>query len=113
MNPRVKVADAGVFLPASQGLRGCLQVPGDKSISHRAVLLGAVSLGPVAVDGFLCSEDTMATVAAVRALGVEIREHGGGLVVHGHGWDGRLSGCCQGLWLPASSYAFLPATLAF
>jgi 3-phosphoshikimate 1-carboxyvinyltransferase len=88
MSPRVKAADAGLFLPASQGLHGCLQVPGDKSISHRAVLLGAVSSGPVAVQGFLCSEDTMATVAAVRALGVEIHERGGGLVVHGHGWDG-------------------------
>jgi 3-phosphoshikimate 1-carboxyvinyltransferase len=74
-------------MPAVQGLRGALQVPGDKSISHRAVLLGAVSSGPVAIEGFLRSDDTLATVAAVRALGVEVEELGHHLVVHGDGWD--------------------------
>jgi len=63
-------------------------VPGDKSVSHRAVLLGSVNDGPVSVSGFLRSADTLATVAAARALGVEIEEEGSDLVVHGQGWDG-------------------------
>ncbi len=78
----------GLFLPATGGLRGTVKVPGDKSVSHRAVLLGAVNDGPVAVSGFLRSADTLASVAAVRALGVEVEERGEDLVVHGQGWEG-------------------------
>jgi 3-phosphoshikimate 1-carboxyvinyltransferase len=76
------------FLPAAQGLRGTITVPGDKSISHRAVLLGAVNSGPVSVTGFLRSADCLASVAAVRALGVRVEEQGDDLVVHGTGWEG-------------------------
>jgi 3-phosphoshikimate 1-carboxyvinyltransferase len=53
---------------------GHIGVPGDKSISHRAVLLGAVSEGETRVEGFGRSEDTESTVAAVRALGVDVAE---------------------------------------
>ena len=49
-----------------------LEVPGDKSISHRAVMLAALSNGPCVLKGFLASEDCLCTVAAMRALGVEI-----------------------------------------
>lgn len=77
------------FLPATDGLRGTVSVPGDKSISHRAVLLGAVNSGPLRVRGFLPSADTAATVAAVRALGVTVEEPAASeLVVHGRGWEG-------------------------
>ncbi len=76
------------FLPAAEGLRGTVRVPGDKSVSHRAVLLGAVNDGPVRVAGFLRSADTLATVAAVRALGVMVEETGSDLVIHGAGWEG-------------------------
>ncbi|MFH0915765.1 MAG: 3-phosphoshikimate 1-carboxyvinyltransferase [bacterium] len=86
MNKRGRTG--GLFLPATSGLRGTLRVPGDKSVSHRAVLLGAVNDGPVTVTGFLRSADTLATVAAARALGVEVHEHADGLVVQGRGWDG-------------------------
>ena len=78
----------GFFLPAVKGLRGTLRVPGDKSVSHRAALLGAVNDGPVTVSGFLRSADTLATIAAVRALGVEVEERTDGLVVRGRGWEG-------------------------
>jgi len=64
-------------------------VPGDKSVSHRAILLGAVNDGDVTVTGFLRSADTLATVAAAEALGVEIEDRGSqGLVVRGRGWAG-------------------------
>jgi 3-phosphoshikimate 1-carboxyvinyltransferase len=55
-------------------LVGHVAVPGDKSISHRAVLLGAVSDGETRIRGFGRSEDTESTIAAVRALGVEVYE---------------------------------------
>ncbi|MFH1833996.1 MAG: 3-phosphoshikimate 1-carboxyvinyltransferase [bacterium] len=77
-----------LFTPATGGLRGTVCVPGDKSVSHRALLLGAVNDGPVTVKGFLRSTDTSATVAAVRALGVEVDEQPEGLVVRGRGWEG-------------------------
>lgn len=77
-----------LFLPAVNGLNGSAAVPGDKSISHRAVLLGAVNDGPVRVTGFLRSADTLASVRAVRALGVTVDEEGDELTIHGQGWDG-------------------------
>lgn len=77
------------FLPVEGGLHGTVRVPGDKSISHRAVLLGAVSTGAVEVSGFLRSADTLATIEAVRALGVAVDElDHDRLVVHGRGWEG-------------------------
>lgn len=61
-----------------------IEVPGDKSISHRAVLLAALSNGPCVIKGFLPSEDCLCTVAAMRALGVEIETADDStLVVHG------------------------------
>jgi 3-phosphoshikimate 1-carboxyvinyltransferase len=64
-------------------LRGAVRVPGDKSISHRAVLLGAVSRGATRVDGFLRAEDCLATIRCVRALGIEVDDDGERLTVHG------------------------------
>ncbi|MCX8032820.1 MAG: 3-phosphoshikimate 1-carboxyvinyltransferase [Thermoleophilia bacterium] len=81
-------AGGGVFLPAEAGLRGHVGVPGDKSVSHRALLLSAVSNGPVHITGFLYAEDTLATLAAIRALGVQVDEAVDKLIVHGQGWEG-------------------------
>jgi 3-phosphoshikimate 1-carboxyvinyltransferase len=75
-------------MPARQ-VGGRITVPGDKSISHRALMLGAVANGPTTVHGFLASEDCLATQAALEAMGVEIvREAGGGLRIHGAGLQG-------------------------
>lgn len=83
------VVDQRGFGPARTGLRGETVAPGDKSISHRAVMFGAVCRGSVAITGFLASADTLATVAAVRALGVQVDEVSPTeLVVHGAGWEG-------------------------
>ena len=61
-----------------------ITVPGDKSISHRAVMLAAMSNGPCVIRGFLASEDCLSTVEAIRALGIEIeRPDEDTLVVHG------------------------------
>jgi 3-phosphoshikimate 1-carboxyvinyltransferase len=69
------------------GVAGAVRVPGDKSISHRALMLGGIAEGITEVRGFLESEDCLATMKAMRALGVrvdqtgvrEVRVHGVGL----------------------------------
>ena len=53
-------------------LTGEARVPGDKSISHRSIMLGALAEGTTRVSGFLEGEDALATVAAFRAMGVNI-----------------------------------------
>ena len=88
MSDRAFTASPALFLPAPDGLRGTIRVPGDKSVSHRAVLLGAVSAVPVHVTGFLRSADTLASVEAVRALGITVDDDGDSLLVHGAGWEG-------------------------
>ncbi len=67
---------------------GHLAVPGDKSISHRALLIGAVCDGETRVTGWGRSADTESTLAAVRALCAEVDEDGDDLVVHGVGLRG-------------------------
>jgi len=70
-------------------LEGHVAVPGDKSISHRAVLIGALCDGAVRVSGFGRSADTEATIEAVRALGVDVDEHDvDTLTIHGAGLRG-------------------------
>ena len=65
---------------------GEIRVPGDKSISHRAVILGAIAEGVTEVNGFLNSDDCLATLAAIEAMGVRV-EHPAvdRLVIHGVG----------------------------
>jgi 3-phosphoshikimate 1-carboxyvinyltransferase len=76
-----------VVQPAS-AVAGHLAVPGDKSVSHRSVLVAAVAEGECRIRGFGRSADTWATVEAVRALGVQVDEDGDELVVHGVGLGG-------------------------
>ena len=77
------------FVPPARTFEGEVRVPGDKSISHRAAMLGAIAAGPTEVTGFLEAGDTRATLRAVRALGITVDSHGGGsLRIHGAGRDG-------------------------
>jgi len=70
-------------------LRGELRVPGDKSISHRTIMFGAVAEGITHVTGFLEGEDCLATMNAFRAMGVRIDgPDGGEVIIHGVGRDG-------------------------
>lgn len=74
---------------ASKGLKGRIRVPGDKSISHRAVMLGALSVGETKVEGLLEGEDVLATAAAFRAMGADItREPSGVWRISGVGLGG-------------------------
>jgi len=68
---------------------GEVSVPGDKSISHRAVMFGAIASGTTHIDGFLEGEDCLATMRAVRELGAEVtRPAAGEVVVRGAGLRG-------------------------
>ncbi len=74
---------------AGGNLRGEIQIPGDKSISHRAVMLGSLAEGITEIRGCLQGEDPMATLQAFRAMGVRIDgPEEGCLVVHGVGLHG-------------------------
>jgi 3-phosphoshikimate 1-carboxyvinyltransferase len=69
-------------------LRGDIAVPGDKSISHRALLLGAIADGESEIEGFGASKDTLSTAAAVRALGAGVEVNGDRVRVEGAGLRG-------------------------
>ncbi len=57
-------------------LKGTLQVPGDKSISHRSIMFGAIAAGTTTVEGFLLGDDCLSTISCFRKLGVEINLSG-------------------------------------
>ena len=78
------------FLPAGP-LTGRIRVPGDKSISHRALMLGALAVGETRVTGLLEGDDVMATAAAMRAMGATIvREDDTSWSIQGVGVGGLL-----------------------
>ncbi|MBS8227766.1 3-phosphoshikimate 1-carboxyvinyltransferase [Vannielia litorea] len=70
-------------------LKGVAEVPGDKSISHRSLILGAMAVGETKITGLLEGEDVLDTAKAMRALGAEVVQHGpGDWSVHGVGVGG-------------------------
>lgn len=70
----------------AQALKGAIQVPGDKSMSHRALMFGLVSLGETQIEGLLEGDDVLCTARAVEALGAKVMHHGPGQwSVHGVG----------------------------
>ncbi|MGB5063852.1 MAG: 3-phosphoshikimate 1-carboxyvinyltransferase [Candidatus Competibacter sp.] len=83
------MTDLTFTVKSGGALRGRLRVPGDKSISHRAIMLGALAEGTTVVIGFLEGEDCLATLRAFRAMGVRIDGPDQGRVtVHGVGLRG-------------------------
>lgn len=76
---------------ASGPLRGKIRVPGDKSISHRSLMLGALAIGKTTIRGLLEGEDVLSTAAAMRAMGAKIeRSDDGTWTVQGVGVGGLL-----------------------
>ncbi len=71
-------------------LRGAVAVPGDKSISHRALMLSALAVGASRIEGLLEGEDVLATAAALRAMGATIARDGDAWIVDGVGVGGLL-----------------------
>ena len=72
----------------ARGLSGQTTVPGDKSISHRALMFGALAVGQTRISGLLEGEDVLRTAAAMRALGAEISRAGADWLVCGRGLGG-------------------------
>lgn len=69
-------------------IQGEITVPGDKSISHRAVMLGALADGTTHINGFLRGADCLSTIDCFRRMGVRIDDNGDSLTVHGNGLHG-------------------------
>ncbi|MCI6858387.1 MAG: 3-phosphoshikimate 1-carboxyvinyltransferase [Eubacterium sp.] len=69
-------------------LKGTLTVPGDKSISHRAIMFGALAEGTTTVHGFLKGADCLSTIDCFRRMGISIEEKEGTIYVHGRGLHG-------------------------
>ena len=74
--------------PIREPLRGDITVPGDKSIAHRAVILGSIARGRSRIFNLSGGDDNSRTVRAFRQMGVEIFRDGDGLCVDGKGWKG-------------------------
>lgn len=72
----------------ARGLVGQLRVPGDKSISHRAVMFASIARGTTVIEGLLRSEDVLATVQAFREMGVTISDDGDLVTIEGQGFSG-------------------------
>jgi 3-phosphoshikimate 1-carboxyvinyltransferase len=79
--------ESKVVQPATR-VQGDCEVPGDKSISHRAVILGALSTTPSRVENFLTGEDCLATAEAFRQMGVKIDRKGTQVEIQGKGLQG-------------------------
>ena len=71
---------------AGGALRGRIAVPGDKSISHRALILAALAEGESRIEGLLEGDDVLATEAAVRAFGASVEQSGSTRIVRGCEW---------------------------
>lgn len=70
------------------GLKGQVTIPGDKSISHRSIMLGSIAKGITEVHNFLEGADCLATIECFRKLGIEIEKNQDTVVVHGKGLHG-------------------------
>lgn len=104
MKTNTQYKDALYAHQSSQPLNGCISIPGDKSMSHRAVMLGALAQGTTRVQGSLMGEDNIRTQDAFRAMGVTIENHEQSLVIHGVGKNG-LCAPAQTLYMGNSGTA--------
>lgn len=79
----------------TRGLKGEVTIPGDKSISHRSIMLGSIALGTTEITHFLEGADCLSTIDCFRKMGVEIERKPSSILVHGKG--------LRGLTVPAST----------
>ncbi len=92
-SPRIPVPETAIPLAGRAGpaLAGRVRVPGDKSMSHRALMFGALAVGRTTVAGLLDGDDVRRTAAAVSALGARVERHGdGGWTIDGVGIGGMV-----------------------
>lgn len=77
-----------IYIKKISRAEGALTVPGDKSISHRGVMLGALADGVTQIEGFLSGADCLSTIDCFRKMGIEIEHSGGSVTVFGKGLRG-------------------------
>ena len=77
-----------MILRPAKRIRGRLTLPGDKSISHRAAIIAAMSDGTALLNNYSTSADCAATLSCLLALGVSVERHGNDLIIQGAGRDG-------------------------
>ncbi|HEY2420872.1 MAG TPA: 3-phosphoshikimate 1-carboxyvinyltransferase [Neobacillus sp.] len=77
----------------AKALTGEIEVPGDKSISHRSVMFGSIAHGETRVTNFLPGDDCLSTISCFRKLGVSIKEFKNELIINGNGFDGLKEPC--------------------
>lgn len=77
-----------MYIKKSQGLHGEIQIPGDKSISHRGVMLGALAKGTTKITNFLQGADCLSTIRCFRQMGIEVENNLQEVLVHGKGLHG-------------------------
>ena len=84
-------------LMAAKGraLRGVVRVPGDKSISHRALIMGALAVGETTISGLLEGDDVLRTAAAMRALGAKVERREAGKIATWHVWGRGVGGLTE------------------
>jgi 3-phosphoshikimate 1-carboxyvinyltransferase len=75
-------------IPHINGLKGTLQLPGDKSISHRALLIGALADGVSEISSCSQAADPLSTLSCIKQLGVQVTERGNDILIHGKGRRG-------------------------
>lgn len=73
--------------PCNHSLSGEIKVPGDKSISHRAIILGSLANGVTKITNFLDGEDCLRTIHAFQSMGVPITQEGSTVTIHGKGFS--------------------------
>ena len=77
-----------ITIKKSTGLRGELEIPGDKSISHRAIMFGAISEGTTEITNFLQGADCLSTISCFQSMGVSIENRTDCVTIHGVGLHG-------------------------
>lgn len=75
-------------ISSKTGLKGNIKIPGDKSISHRAVMFGSLAKGDTTIKGFLRGDDCMSTISCFKKLGIDIEVTDDKVIVHGKGLKG-------------------------
>ena len=76
------------IIKPTKSINAKITVPGDKSISHRAVMFGSIAKGTTEISGFLTGDDCMSTISCFKKMGIDIEVNGDNVVVHGKGLHG-------------------------
>jgi hypothetical protein len=86
----VGISFMNLTIPQVNGLQGILQIPGDKSISHRALLIGAIADGVSEIHSCSNAADPVSTLTCIKQLGTQIEERDNYFLIHGNGRRGLL-----------------------